>query len=48
MKNAFYCTVTALKSQTEAREKEEGGELQDAVDVHFIVGHQTQVVMHLQ
>ena len=43
----FKATLTALESQTEAREKEEGGELQGAIYVHHTVGHVTQVVMHL-
>ena len=45
--NVIYYSLTALESQTEAREKEEGGELQGAIYVHRTIGHVTQVVMHL-
>ena len=44
--NVIYYSLTALESQTEAREKEEGGELQGAIYVHRTVSHVTQVVMH--
>ena len=41
-------SLTILESQTEAREKEEGRNLQGSINVHITVGHVCQVVMHLK